>query len=52
MFFFQLVEKLGWKGAGGNFDVLPLLLQAHGNDPELFEIPPDLVMQVNLKHPQ
>uniref|UniRef100_A0A8B9JJ06 Nitric oxide synthase n=1 Tax=Astyanax mexicanus TaxID=7994 RepID=A0A8B9JJ06_ASTMX len=35
----------GWKAPKGRFDVLPLLLQANGNDPELFEIPDDLVLE-------
>uniref|UniRef100_A0A8B9R5V7 Nitric oxide synthase n=1 Tax=Astyanax mexicanus TaxID=7994 RepID=A0A8B9R5V7_ASTMX len=41
----------GWKAPKGRFDVLPLLLQANGNDPELFEIPDDLVLEVNITHP-
>ena len=43
---------MGWKGKGGMFDVLPLVLQANGADPELFEIPSDLVLEVTLKHPE
>uniref|UniRef100_A0A8B9R6Y5 Nitric oxide synthase n=1 Tax=Astyanax mexicanus TaxID=7994 RepID=A0A8B9R6Y5_ASTMX len=42
----------GWKAPKGRFDVLPLLLQANGNDPELFEIPDDLVLEVNITHPK
>lgn len=34
------------------FDVLPLILQADGKDPELFELPEDLVLQVELTHPK
>lgn len=44
--------KLGWKAPKGRFDVLPLLLQASGNDPELFEIPEDLVLEVPITHPK
>uniref|UniRef100_A0A4W6EAU0 nitric-oxide synthase (NADPH) n=1 Tax=Lates calcarifer TaxID=8187 RepID=A0A4W6EAU0_LATCA len=36
----------------GRFDVLPLLLQANGNDPELFEIPEDLILEVPITHPK
>ncbi|KAK3612609.1 hypothetical protein CHS0354_042118 [Potamilus streckersoni] len=50
--FTELCQKLGWKGKNGRFDILPLVLQANGHDPELFEIPPDLVLEVNLKHPK
>lgn len=44
--------QLGWKAPKGRFDVLPLLLQANGNDPELFEIPEDLVLEVPITHPK
>ncbi|KAL4224321.1 Nitric oxide synthase [Mactra antiquata] len=48
----QIAQKLGWKGKGTRFDVLPLILQANGHDPEMFEIPSDLILEVNLKHPK
>lgn len=44
--------QLGWKAPKGRFDVLPLLLQANGNDPELFEIPEDMVLEVPITHPK
>ncbi|KAI2664960.1 Nitric oxide synthase, brain [Labeo rohita] len=47
----ELTEQ-GWKAPKGRFDVLPLLLQANGNDPELFEIPDDLVLEVPIIHPK
>ena len=50
--FFQICQKLGWKGKGTRFDILPLLLQANGHDPEMFEIPSDLVLEVPIKHPK
>ncbi|KAK3612606.1 hypothetical protein CHS0354_042115 [Potamilus streckersoni] len=50
--FTELCQKLGWRGKNGKFDILPLVLQANGHDPELFEIPPNLVLEVNLKHPK
>ena len=34
------------------FDILPLLLQANGQDPEMFEVPADLVLEVNITHPK
>ncbi|XP_052798530.1 nitric oxide synthase-like protein [Mya arenaria] len=48
----QVCQKLGWKGKGTRFDVLPLVLQANGHDPELFEIPPELILEVHFKHPK
>jgi len=33
-----------------NFDVLPLVLSANGEDPQLYIIPDDLVLRVPLKH--
>ncbi|XP_005402830.1 PREDICTED: nitric oxide synthase, inducible isoform X1 [Chinchilla lanigera] len=50
--FTQLCIDLGWKPHYGRFDVLPLVLQADGRDPELFEIPPDLVLEVPMEHPK
>ncbi|XP_006891134.1 PREDICTED: nitric oxide synthase, inducible [Elephantulus edwardii] len=50
--FTQLCIDLGWKPKYGRFDVMPLVLQANGGDPELFEIPPDLVLEVSMEHPK
>lgn len=52
LFVSQLCIDLGWKPRYGRFDVLPLILQADGRDPELFEIPPDLVLEVPMEHPK
>ena len=48
----QVLQSLGWKGRGGRFDVLPLLLQADGQDPEWFDIPKHLILEVQLRHPE
>ncbi|RWS27093.1 nitric oxide synthase: salivary gland-like protein [Leptotrombidium deliense] len=50
--FTQVCEKLGWRGKRTNFDVLPLVLSANGEDPQLFPIPEELVLRVPLKHPK
>uniref|UniRef100_A0A3B3V4J1 Nitric oxide synthase n=1 Tax=Poecilia latipinna TaxID=48699 RepID=A0A3B3V4J1_9TELE len=50
--FTEICMQLGWKAPKGRFDVLPLLLQANGNDPELFEIPEDLILEVPIIHPK
>ncbi|XP_038059438.1 nitric oxide synthase, brain-like isoform X2 [Patiria miniata] len=48
-----VMEKLGWRPEKqGRFDVLPLVLQANGEEPELFNIPPGLVLEVQLQHPK
>ncbi|XP_077571063.1 nitric oxide synthase 1 isoform X2 [Stigmatopora nigra] len=52
MEFTEICMQLGWKAPKGRFDVLPLLLQANGNDPELFELPEDLVLEVPITHPK
>ena len=51
-FDFQLVQKLGWKGKGGRFDILPWLLQANGEDPVLYSVPEHLVLEVQIEHPR
>lgn len=48
----QLCEKLGWKGKGSRWDILPLVLSANGQDPQLFQIPEELILRVKLKHPK
>ncbi|XP_062619237.1 nitric oxide synthase 1-like isoform X1 [Saccostrea cucullata] len=50
--FTEVCQKMGWKGKGGMWDVLPLVLQANGMDPEMFEIPSDLILEVLIKHPK
>ncbi len=44
--------NLGWQPKYGKFDVLPLILQANGDEPEMFEIPEDLILEVNITHPE
>ena len=49
----KVCQKLGWVGAGTEFDILPLVLQAAGSPlPKVFTIPPELVLQVALHHPK
>lgn len=49
--FTELCLKLGWKGPRTKFDVLPLVLSANGHDPEWFDIPAELILEVPLIHP-
>ncbi|XP_064301356.1 nitric oxide synthase 3 isoform X1 [Phalacrocorax carbo] len=47
----ELCVHHGWSPGGGRFDVLPLLLQGPEESPELFPLPPELVLEVPLQHP-
>ncbi|XP_043579281.1 nitric oxide synthase, salivary gland [Bombus pyrosoma] len=49
--FTELCMKLGWRSARTRFDILPLVLSANGHDPDYFDIPSDLVLEVPLSHP-
>uniref|UniRef100_A0A8C8JKB4 Nitric oxide synthase, inducible n=1 Tax=Oncorhynchus tshawytscha TaxID=74940 RepID=A0A8C8JKB4_ONCTS len=50
--FTTICIQLGWKPQYGLFDVLPLVLQVNGEDPDLYEIPPHLILEVSMEHPQ
>ncbi|MCA9705102.1 MAG: nitric oxide synthase oxygenase [Myxococcales bacterium] len=47
----QQAIKLGWKAKGGDFDVLPLIIQMPNEEPRMFEIPEDAVAMVPIVHP-
>lgn len=47
----QLCIQYGWTPPYTRFDVLPLLLQIPDEDPELFPLPPELVLEVPISHP-
>ncbi|KAK0160391.1 hypothetical protein PV328_007803 [Microctonus aethiopoides] len=53
--FTDLCFKLGWRGPRSGirsrFDILPLVLSANGHDPDYFDIPTELVLEVPIKHP-
>ncbi|KAM4701870.1 nitric oxide synthase, inducible [Discoglossus pictus] len=50
--FTELCVQLGWRPKYERFEILPLILQANGEDPELFELPPDLILEVTMEHPK
>nr|ACZ60615.1 nitric oxide synthase [Panulirus argus] len=50
--FTEVCQRLGWRGRGKRWDVLPLVLSANGHDPEWFDIPPDLILTVPIVHPE
>jgi nitric-oxide synthase, bacterial len=51
--FTERALELGWTGGRGTpFDVLPLVIDDGVGEPELFELPPDAVLEVQLRHPK
>lgn len=48
---FQLCIKLGWKGKGTHWDILPIIVSANGHDPDYFDLPLELILEVPLTHP-
>ncbi|GAA5181307.1 nitric oxide synthase oxygenase [Rugosimonospora acidiphila] len=50
--FTETVTRLGWQGKRGEFDVLPLAIEAPGDGVRLFELPEDTVLEVSLRHPE
>ncbi|XP_077284596.1 nitric oxide synthase [Arctopsyche grandis] len=49
--FTELCMKLGWKPAKTAWDILPLVLSSNGKDPDFFDVPRDLVMEIQFTHP-
>ncbi|MEU9451482.1 nitric oxide synthase oxygenase [Streptomyces sp. NPDC048277] len=49
--FTDMVQRMGWNGPGGSFDVLPLVIDTHDTKPQLFDLPADAVLEVPLRHP-
>lgn len=50
--FTDVCLKLGWKSKGTDWDILPLVVSANGEDPQLFEYPADLILEVPFSHPE
>nr|XP_014095409.2 nitric oxide synthase [Bactrocera oleae]XP_036234036.1 nitric oxide synthase [Bactrocera oleae]XP_036234073.1 nitric oxide synthase [Bactrocera oleae]XP_036234191.1 nitric oxide synthase [Bactrocera oleae] len=50
--FTDVCLKMGWKSKGTEWDILPLVVSANGEDPELFEYPADLILEVPFSHPK
>jgi nitric-oxide synthase len=48
----EVARALGWEGGENTrFDVLPLVVEAGREPPELFSVPPEAVLEVPLRHP-
>ncbi|WP_133741997.1 nitric oxide synthase oxygenase [Actinorugispora endophytica] len=51
--FTAMARGLGWRGGtGGQFDVLPLVIDVPGYQPWVAEVPPDAVLEVRITHPE
>jgi nitric-oxide synthase len=50
--FTKSVEALGWRGKRSDFDVLPLVIDLPGYDPQWFQLPEEVVLEVPLTHPE
>jgi nitric-oxide synthase, bacterial len=50
--FTELLLQMGWAGGARTpFDLLPLVIQMPGQRPQIFELPPEIVIEVPLTHP-
>ena len=51
----KIAESLGWRGAGGRFDLLPWIFSGDDGEPRLYDIPQrfldKLPLTVDIKHP-
>lgn len=43
---------MGWKSNKTTWDILPIVVSANGHDPDYFDLPKELVVEVNLTHPE
>lgn len=50
--FTDVCGKLGWKGKGTRFDVLPLVIQSGEETPHWYSLPKETVIEVPLSHPE
>jgi nitric-oxide synthase len=47
----EFATKLGWRGAGTPFDILPVLISTPDEPIRWFDVPPELAKEVELEHP-
>jgi nitric-oxide synthase len=50
--FTDTVTKLGWKGAGTAYDVLPLMIYIDDKPPAIINVPREYVLEVPIRHPR
>jgi len=44
--------KAGWNPGHGQFDVLPMMISVDGRPPEIFDVPPEAILEVPISHPR
>ncbi|RWS11815.1 nitric oxide synthase: inducible-like protein [Dinothrombium tinctorium] len=49
--FTKVCQKLGWKGSGGPFDLLPIVLSAPGEEAKFYDLPKQLIKLIEIEHP-
>lgn len=49
--FTQFCQRLGWKGSGGRFDILPMVVSDDKGVPVYYDIPEALILTVPITHP-
>jgi nitric-oxide synthase len=50
--FTKLCHSLGWRGNQTPFDVLPIVIQVGDRAPKWYAIPQELILEVQLQHPE
>ena len=48
----KFLHRMGWKGEGTFFDVLPIVIQMPFERPKIFELPRDIILEVPINHPK
>jgi len=51
LIFTNLCKKWGWKGNNNAFDLLPIVVQENGKEPQWRSLNPSLILEVDLEHP-
>ena len=48
--FTQFCQSLGWKGKGGMFDYLPIIISGADGEPHWYQLPDDVVTRIPIRH--
>ena len=49
--FTNLCKSWGWKGNNSAFDLLPIVVQENGKQPDWHPLKPELILEVEIEHP-
>ena len=50
--FTEICQRMGWKGAGTTFDILPIIIKTPKQPPKMFDLPKEIVMEIPITHPK